>query len=96
MAWHDGTGQDGWHTDSSISLAFYISAIPSPASRSYGDRDSLDTVPIIHLPLLQPQDERSKHKAYWAGTIGGLVEQGCKVLYTEGTGRKEGAAAMVG
>jgi len=93
---HDGTGRRGFTTDSAISSAFYISPIPSPESRSYGNRDSLDSVSIIYLPLLDPKNQRSKEKEIWAGTIRGLVEQGWKVIYTDGTGKAQGAAgAMV-
>jgi len=43
--------------------------------------------------LIDPKDQQSKEKGYWAGTIGGLREQGWKVLCANGSGRKGGAAA---
>lgn len=46
------------------------------------------------MELPGPQDERSKHKGHWAGTLGGLLEAGWRLSYTDGTGRKEGAAAV--
>jgi len=86
---------NGLPTNSAITSAFFLSAIPSPQARSYGDRDSLDTCHIRHIPLLQPQDERSKGKGCWAGAIGGLIEEGWEVIFPDGSGRKDGAAAAM-
>jgi len=91
--WYDATGQDGTRTDCEVASAFYMADIPSPESRSYSDRDSVDLLGITPLPLMQPEEERSKHKGYWAGSIGGLIEQGWNIQYTDWTGRKEVAAA---
>jgi len=93
--WHNGTGIHGYTTDSPISSAFYIAPIPTPQSPSYRDRASLTPVNITHRPLIDPKDQRSKEKGYWPGTIGGLEEQGWKVIHTDGSGRKEGAASAM-
>jgi len=88
--WHDGTGRRGFNfkTDSPISPAFYLLAIPDASSISYGDRDSVDPVNITHIELMAPQEERSKHKRYWAGTKGGLMDNGWSISYTDCTGSR--------
>ena len=44
---------------------------------------------------MTPRDERPKHKGYWAGTLGGHLDGGWRVSYTDGTGRKSETAAEV-
>lgn len=61
QALHKTTG-GYFNTDSSITAAFYISAITSPKLKSYRDRDSTDPFPITDIELLAHQDERSKHR----------------------------------
>jgi len=73
-SWFDGANVAP--TDSPTYSAFYLSTIPSPESRSYGDRYDVVPYHITHLPLIQPEDARSKVKGYWAGTIGGQEEAG--------------------
>jgi len=62
---------------------------------SFGDNDSLDLVHITHIELMFPKQESSKYKGYWAGMIQDLMEDGWRITYTDGTGRKEWAAAAV-
>lgn len=53
--------------------------------RSDGDREDTELGPLTHYPLIEPSDERSKHKGYWAGTIAGLLRAGWRMGYTDGT-----------
>jgi len=63
---------------------------PQGSARAGSCPGIMDTVPISHIDLLQPQDDRFKHKGYWAGPIRGLLDVGCRMLYTDGAGRREG------
>jgi len=83
--WHDGTGREGFKTEGPINSAFYLTPINHPEERSYGDRHDTAAAPLTHYPLIDPRDERSKSKAYWAGTIGGRMEEGWRIGYTDGT-----------
>lgn len=75
-SWHDGAGRAGSRLDGAIPAAFYLSPINDPQERSYGDYHDTTPVPLTHAPMLDPKDERSKHKGYWAGTIGGRLDEG--------------------
>jgi len=70
-AWDDGTHRMGFKTDPAISSAFQLSTIPDYKSMLFEDRDSTEQDHIKHTELVIPKDDRSRHKGYWAGTIGG-------------------------
>jgi len=48
-----------------------------------------------YVELIAAQDKRFKHKGYWAGPIGGPLEAGWRLKYTEGTGGNERPTAAV-
>jgi len=91
--WHDGTGLDGFKVDGPIPGAFYLTPIMDPNERSCGDCQDTTRPPLHYAPMLDPGDERSKSKGYWAGTIGGRMDEGWIMSYTDGTGRKGGMAS---
>jgi len=79
-----------------INVALYMTPIMHSEERSYGDSQDTTTTPLTHyLPLIGRQDERSKSKGYWAGTIAGRMREGWRVGYTDGTGANGMAASAV-
>ena len=77
-----------------IAEAFYKTTI-HPEERSCGNRDDTTPTSLIDLTILEPQDERSKHQAYWAVGLSNLIDEGWRLCYTDGTGREQQVAAGV-
>jgi len=79
---------------SPIAEAFYKTTIHTE-ERSYGNRDDNAPTSLIDLTTLEPQDERSKHQAYWAAGLNNLLDEGWRICYTDGAGREGEVAAGI-
>jgi len=58
-----------------------------PEERSYGKRDDTSHTSLIDFTIMDPSEERSKTKAFWALGLEALKEEGWRVSYTDGSGR---------
>jgi len=92
-SWHEGHRGANTKLDTPIAEAFNLTPISEPHERSYGDCQDTSQVPVLHAPMIDPEDPRSKQKGYWAGTIGGRMKEGWRMAYSDGTGVNEQAAA---
>lgn len=87
--WYDGTSPF-LRRDSGITEAFYKTTADNPAEFSYSNRDDTRSFALINEPIMDPASEQSKILGYWAGSIGGILDEGWRVCYTDGTGRDSG------
>ena len=92
-SWHDGTNVN-LKADSAITRAFHGSGIPEEGI-SWGDREMTTTHHLHDLTIYEPTQEMSKSKGIWAAELDKLKEEGPRIGYGDGTGRKGLAASGV-
>ena len=96
VSWHDGRGAPTTHSrPHPIAETFYKTGIDRKEERSYGNRDDCTPTSLTVLTILELQDQRSKHQAYWTAGLSNLLDEGWRLCYRDGTGREGEVAAGV-
>ncbi|KAF8422939.1 hypothetical protein EV426DRAFT_669791 [Tirmania nivea] len=90
--WHDGTDLPNLNLAGPIYRAFFLTGA-EPDELSYGDRDDHRSPPILGLDIIPADSKQSQEKKEWYTELAALKDSGWSLLFTDGTGGKNGEVA---